>query len=258
MNKTNYEYFKSLHDQENPLMLYNCWDVASAKTIEKAGSKAVATSSYSIAEAWGFSDGEQLSFEHMLGMISRIAEHVAVPLTVDIEGGYAVDDDTLANNMEQLIQLDICGINFEDQKVNHPNNELWETGEQSHRIRIIQQVAAKLQKKVFINARTDIFFKNTEHSMALVSEALERTYAYAEAGADGIFVPGLSDGSLIKHFVDKSTLPVNIMVMDGMPSNHELQVIGVKRISYGPSSYFQAQQDLEEKARNVLVPYDFL
>lgn len=110
-----------------------------------------------MAEAWGYSDGEQLTFELMLWMISKIAERVAVPLTVDIEGGYAIDEDTLAHNMEQLFQLDICGINFEDQIVNHPNNELWETSEQSRRIKTIQQVASKLQKRVFINARTDIF-----------------------------------------------------------------------------------------------------
>lgn len=117
--RTNFDDFKSLHDQKDPLLLYNCWNVASAKAIEQAGSKAIATSSYSMAEAWGYTDGEQLSFEQVLWMISRIAEHVAVPLTVDIEGGYAVDDDTLANNMEQLFRIGICGINFEDQKVNH-------------------------------------------------------------------------------------------------------------------------------------------
>ncbi|OMC75960.1 phosphonomutase [Paenibacillus odorifer] len=252
MNTKNYDYFKTLHDQKNPLILYNCWDVASAKAIEQAGSKALATSSYSMAEAWGYSDGEQLTFELMLWMISKIAERVAVPLTVDIEGGYAIDEDILANNMKQLFQLDICGINFEDQIVNHPNNELWETSEQSRRIKTIQQVASKLQKRVFINARTDIFFKAKEHSMDLVNQAIERTYAYADAGADGIFIPGLADPSLIEQFVEKSPLPVNIMVMDGMLSNHELQNIGVKRISYGPRSFFQAQHNLQENARQTL------
>ncbi|WP_339318930.1 isocitrate lyase/phosphoenolpyruvate mutase family protein [Paenibacillus sp. FSL R10-2734] len=254
MNRNDYDNFKFLHHQQNPLILYNCWDVASAKAIEEAGSKAIATSSYSMAEAWGFSDGEQLSFEQVLWSISRIAKHVSVPLTVDIEGGYAVDEESLANNMEQLFQLNICGINFEDQKVNHPNQELWETSEQSDRIRTIQQVAAKLQKNVFINARTDLFFKNMKHSADLVNEAIERTYAYAEAGANGIFIPGLTDRSLIEHFVQQSPLPVNVMVMDGMISNAELQEIGVKRISYGPHSYFQAQSNLQEQARTILQP----
>jgi 2-methylisocitrate lyase-like PEP mutase family enzyme len=257
MNTTNYDDFKSLHDQENPLMLYNCWDVASAKAIEKAGSKAVATSSYAMAEAWGFSDGEQFSFEQILWFISRIAEQVSVPLTVDIEGGYAMDDATLANNMEQLLQLDICGINFEDQIVNHPHQELWDIHEQSHRIRIIQQVAAKLNKRVFINARTDIFFKDTKHSVDLVNEAIERAYAYADAGAEGIFIPGLYDRNLIEQFVQKSPLPVNVMVIDGMLSNHALKEIGVKRISYGPHSYFQANHNLQENARHILEPFDF-
>lgn len=247
-------YFKSLHHQKNPLILYNCWDVASLKAIEQAGSMAIATSSFSMANAWGYSDGEQLLFEQVLWMISRMAEHVTLPLTVDIEGGYAVDEDSLASNMEQLLQLDICGINFEDQKVNHPNEELWDIREQSNRIRTIQQVAAKLQKKVFMNARTDIFFKGTKHSVELVDEAVERTYAYAEAGADGIFIPGLTDPRLISHFVQKSPLPVNVMVMDGMISNTELQELGVKRISYGPNSYFHAQQLLQENAQAILQP----
>lgn len=252
MNRNDYDYFKSLHDQENPLMLYNCWGVASAIAIEKAGSKAIATSSFAMADAWGYSDGEQLSFEQLLWAVARIAEHVSVPLTVDIEGGYAVNEESLANNIEQLFQLDICGINFEDQKVNHPNDELWAIEEQSHRIRTIQQVAAKLQKSVFINARTDLFFKNGEHSLDLVNEAVERTCAYAAAGADGIFIPGLTDRNLIEYFVQQSPLPVNVMVMDGMISNVELQELGVKRISYGPHSYFQAQHNLQEDARAIL------
>jgi 2-methylisocitrate lyase-like PEP mutase family enzyme len=252
MNRNDYDYFKSLHHQKNPLMLYNCWDVASAKAIEKAGSKAIATSSFAMADAWGYSDGEQFSFEQLLWSVSRIAEHVSVPLTVDIEGGYAVDEESLANNMEQLFQLDICGINFEDQKVNHPNDELWATSEQSQRIRTIQQVAAKLHKKIFINARTDVFFKGMKPSLDLVNEAIECTYAYAEAGAGGIFIPGLSDRSLIEQFVQKSPLPVNVMVMDGMISNTELQELGVKRISYGPHSYFQAQHNLQDNARTIL------
>ncbi|MEK5435457.1 PEP phosphonomutase [Paenibacillus odorifer] len=254
MNRNDYDYFKSLHDQENPLMLYNCWDVASAKAIEKAGSKAIATSSFAMADAWGYSDGEQLSFEQLLWAVTRIAEHVSVPLTVDIEGGYAVNEESLANNIEQLFQLDICGINFEDQKVNHPDDELWAIEEQSHRIRTIQQVAAKLQKKVFINARTDLFFKNGKHSLDLVNEAIERTCAYAAAGADGIFIPGLTDRNLIEYFVQQSPLPVNVMVMDGMISNAELQELGVKRISYGPYSYFQAQHHLQDDARSILQP----
>lgn len=238
MNKNYYEYFKSLHYQKNPLILYNCWDVASAKAIEKGGSKAIATSSFSMAETWGFSDGEQLPLENVLWFISKIAESVTVPLTVDIEGVYAVNNEDLENNLEQLFQLNICGINFEDQKVNNHNNELWSILDQSKRIKIIQQVAFKLEKKVFINARTDIFFKETRHSLDLVDKAIERTYAYADAGADCIFIPGLSDRKLIESFVQKSPLPVNVMVRESMISNNELQEIGVKRISYGPFSFF--------------------
>ncbi|HEY4432142.1 MAG TPA: isocitrate lyase/phosphoenolpyruvate mutase family protein [Paenibacillus sp.] len=252
MNRDDYDDFKSLHEQANALILYNCWDVASAKAIEQAGSKAIATSSFAMADAWGYSDGEQFSFEQLLWFVSRIAAHVSIPLTVDIEGGYAVNEEALANNMEQLFQLDIYGINFEDQKVNHPDDELWAIEAQSQRIRTIQQVASKLQKSVFINARTDLFFKNAIHSLDLVKEALERTYAYAEAGAEGIFIPGLTDRSLIEHFVQKSPLPVNVMVMDGMISNAELQELGVKRISYGPYSYFQAQHQLQDHARILL------
>lgn len=252
MNKTHYEHFKSLHDQKSPLILYNCWDVASAIAIEKAGTKAIATSSFSMAEAWGYSDGEQLSFENVLWFISKIAEHVTVPLTVDIEGGFAEDDDTLEKNMEQLLQLDICGINFEDQKVNNEHNELWDIVEQSNRIKKIRQVAAKLQRQVFINARTDLFFKETKHSIELVDKAIERTYAYADAGAECIFIPGLSDRKMIEYFVRKSPLPVNVMVMESMISNYELQEMGVKRISYGPLSFFQSNKDLQARLENIL------
>ncbi|EFR98501.1 transferase, putative, partial [Listeria ivanovii FSL F6-596] len=104
---------------------------------------------------------------------------------------------------------------------------------------------------IFINARTDIFFQGRKETEALVNEAIKRTKAYAKAGADSIFIPGLLSPQLIRTFVQKSPLPVNVMLMDGMVSTAELTEIGVKRISYGPNSYFQANLAIQQATEKI-------
>jgi 2-methylisocitrate lyase-like PEP mutase family enzyme len=104
----------------------------------------------------------------------------------------------------------------------------------------------------FLNARTDVFFEHGEDAAQAVDEALERAKAYADAGASGFFIPGLTEDALIGQLCEAVTLPVNVMVMDGVPANERLSKLGVARISYGPIPYISAMNVLQQEAKKVL------
>jgi 2-methylisocitrate lyase-like PEP mutase family enzyme len=242
--------FAELHVVGAPLVLYNAWDAGSAKSIADAGAKAIATSSWSVAAAQGYGDGEALPIEFAEQIVRRIAATVALPVTVDFEGGYSEDDGELAANISRLIDLGVIGVNFEDRIVK--GSGLYSIEQQARRIAAIRRAAQKKGIDLFINARTDVFFESEDANSA-VDEALERAKAYAAAGASGFFVPGLLDDALIGRVSKTVALPVNVMVMDGVPSNKRLTDLGVARISYGPIPYIRAMSGLLQQASATLL-----
>jgi 2-methylisocitrate lyase-like PEP mutase family enzyme len=232
------------------LLLYNAWDAGSAKAILAAGAKAIATSSWSVAEAQGYRDGEAIPIELAERIIERIAATIEAPVTVDFEGGYSEDDGELADNISRLVDTGVVGINFEDRVVN--GSGLYSVDRQSRRIAAIRKAAEKKGVDLFINARTDLFFEHGEDAAQAVGEALDRAKAYEAVGASGFFVPGLVDNALIGRICGGVSLPLNIMVMEGVPSNARLAERGVARISYGPIPYIRAMKELEQEARTAL------
>ena len=176
------------------------------------------------------------------------AEQAAV--TVDFEGGYSEDDGELAGNISRLLDTGVIGINFEDRVVKGAG--LYDVDRQARRISAIRQAAERKGVGLFINARTDVFFEHGDEPAQAVGEALDRAKAYAVAGASGYFVPGLVDDAVIGRICDGVSLPVNVMVMEGVPSNARLAELGVARISYGPIPYIRAAKVLEQEARTAL------
>jgi 2-methylisocitrate lyase-like PEP mutase family enzyme len=234
--------FAALHVKGTPLILYNAWDAGSAKTIVDAGATAIATSSWSVASAQGYEDGEDLPLPLAEQIVERIAAAVDVPVTVDFEGGYSDDDRKLASNISKLLDLGIIGINFEDRVVK--GRGLYDIDRQAKRIAAIRHAAERKGVPLFINARTDVFLGNSGD----VDEALERAKAYASAGASGFFIPGLTEADHIRRIAEEATLPVNVMVMEGVPSNDKLAKLGVARVSYGPIPYIETMEALQKKA----------
>ena len=151
------KYFESLHKKGAPILLYNAWDSGSAVTIQGAGAKAIATSSWSVADAQGYEDGEQIPRELVEQIVARISATVDVPVTVDFEGGYSDDNKKLALNVSRLMDLGVIGINFEDQIV--ARGGLYSAKRQAGRIAVIRQVADQKALPFFINARTDVFLQ---------------------------------------------------------------------------------------------------
>ena len=233
----------ALHVKGTPVILYNAWDAGSARTIVDAGAEAIATSSWSVASAQGYEDGEDLPLPLAEQIVERIAAAVDVPVTVDFEGGYSDDDRRLGANISKL--LDLIGINFEDRVVK--GKGLYDIDRQAKRIAAIRNAAERKGVPLFINARTDVFLGNSGD----VDEALERAQAYALAGASGFFIPGLAAADHIRRIAEEATLPINVMVMEGVPSNDKLAKLGVARVSYGPIPYIEAMEALQKKASKI-------
>jgi 2-methylisocitrate lyase-like PEP mutase family enzyme len=242
--------FAELHVKGAPLLLYNAWDAGSAKAILTAGAQAIATGSWSVAAAQGYRDGEVIPIALAEQIVARIAATIDAPVTVDFEGGYSDDDGELAGNVSRLLDVGVVGINFEDRVVK--GSGLYDIDRQARRIAAIRKAAEKDGIDLFINARTDVFFEHREHGAQVISEALDRAKAYSAVGASGFFIPGLVDDALIGQICENVSLPVNVMVMEGVPSNARLAVLGVSRISYGPIPYIRATKALEQEARTAL------
>jgi len=243
------EQFRGLHVPGRPLILFNIWDAGGAKAVASGGAKAIATSSWSVANANGFGDAELLPLRLAIDNLRRIVDATDLPVTVDLESGYGDLPEVVAETIGFAIDAKAVGCNLED---SFPaDGRLRETADQAARIRRARLAADAANFRFFINARTDIFFQRPpeHHNDAMVVEAIERARAYADAGADGIFAPGLVDISLIARLAEASVLPVNIMVGEGTPPVEALAQHGVARVSYGARPYLIAMRALEEAVR---------
>lgn len=247
------EIFRDLHVKGNPLILFNIWDAGSAKAIEEAGAKAIATGSRSVAAANGFDDGEKLPLDFALANLERIVKNVDAPVTIDFEGGYARDKSELKENIKKVIAAGAVGINFEDQIVG--GEGLYTIEDQCARIEAIREAAEQASIPLFINARTDVFLKTypAKHDETQLDEVIRRAAAYASAGASGFFAPGLRDTEFIKKLCEVAPIPVNIMVLPDTPPPRELAKLGVARISYGPGPYNRMMGALKEAGRKAFV-----
>jgi 2-methylisocitrate lyase-like PEP mutase family enzyme len=191
-------------------------------------------------------DAEGLPIALALANAERIVAAVELPVTIDFEGGYATDEETLAGNMAALVATGAVGCNFEDQVIG---------GEGMHAVTVqAGRIAAARRgagSDFFLNARTDIFLqaRPDTHDASKADAAIERAHAYAEAGASGFFVPGLADLDLLAKVCAVSPLPVNFMAFPGAPSAEAVAAAGVARISHGPFPHMLALKAFEDAAR---------
>jgi 2-methylisocitrate lyase-like PEP mutase family enzyme len=227
------ERLRALHDADaGVLILPNAWDAASAAVIAQAGAQAIATTSGGIAWSAGRRDGQGLTRAEMIERVREIAAAVAVPVTADVEGGYGPGPGDVAVTVEAVIAAGAAGVNIEDSRV--PGGPLFGPAEQAARIKAARYAAASAGLSgLFINARTDVFLFGVGAEQARPADVLARCRAYAEAGADGLFVPGLLDLEVLAELAAASPLPLNVMAGPGAPPVAELAAAGVRRVSVG-------------------------
>jgi len=244
-----FDDFAKLHIPGNPLVLFNAWDPGSATAVAKSGARAIATGSASVSMANGFGDGEEVPLELALANAGRIVKAVELPVTVDFEGGYAVDFDGLTENGRRLAETGAIGCNFEDQVVG--TDRLYPIEDQSRRLAALREGVGDA---FFINLRTDLFLKAPaeRHDSALADEAIERGQAYGEAGANGFFIPGLADLSLVERIIAAVSLPVNAMHLPGGPTRAQWASAGIARVSHGPFPFMAMQEWLTGEAKAAL------
>jgi 2-methylisocitrate lyase-like PEP mutase family enzyme len=223
--------FSQLHQQSTPLLLGNVWDAHSAKLAEKAGFKALGSSSHAIAFALGYEDGEKISFEELFFMVNRIIKSVKIPVSVDFEAGYSSNPEQVADYVKQFAEIGVVGVNLEDGIVKDGKRVL---GDVESLVAKIKAIKAKTD--IFINARTDTY--TTKHENAL-EESIRRSNVYTEAGADGVFVPLIESEEDIKAFLNKVKVPLNVFTTTKLPDYETLGKLGVKRISHGAKQYDQ-------------------
>jgi 2-methylisocitrate lyase-like PEP mutase family enzyme len=239
--------FKALHHEATPLIICNVWDVASAKAAEKVGFSAIGTSSAAIARMLGYLDGEQMAFEELLFVVKRIAACSSLPLTVDIEAGFSQDPLKVVQYIKLLADTGVVGINIEDSKVNK-ERALIDAHNFSGFLSTIKGQLSKDQVDIFINVRTDTFLLGVENMKA---ETKKRIDLYEIAGADGIFVPCITQKDDVQSVVGCTSLPVNVMCMPDLPDFESLESIGVKRISMGNFIFDKLQSDLERRLTQI-------
>ncbi len=231
--------FRGLHHQDRPLLLANAWNATSAVIAAAAGAPAIGTTSFGVALDHGVIDGEQLPFDVALGVAKDIARSVDVPVTLDLEAGRGATAEAVGASMAAVIETGAVGVNIEDARPGE-SGVLFDVPTQVDRLRAARVAADASGVPIFINARCDVFFGAAIPAERALDEVQARAQAYEEAGADGFFLPGLTDLATIEAVVAVVGLPLNVMVAPGLPSLDQLAAAGVRRISQGGSSFLAA------------------
>jgi 2-methylisocitrate lyase-like PEP mutase family enzyme len=225
------DVLRSLHQAPPILVLPNAWDAATARVFEAAGFPAVATTSAGVAASLGYADGGAVPANEMVEAIARIARAVRVPVTADIENGYAAAPDAVADMVLRVIAAGAVGVNLEDHMPGAP--DLTDLTLQADKIKAVVRAATIAGVRVVVNARTDMFLRELGEPAGRLAVTIERGRAYREAGADCIFVPGVSDRATIRSLVEGIGGPINILATAGAPPISELEKLGVARVSVG-------------------------
>jgi 2-methylisocitrate lyase-like PEP mutase family enzyme len=233
--------FLSLHKGEKILILPNIWDPLGARILEAEGFPAAATASAAISSSLGCHDHEMIKFSTHLEIIKRIAGSVEIPVSADIESGYAGNISELKSSIAQVLQTGIAGINIED-NINE-GAAIRELHEQCERISVVRETAANAGIDLVVNARIDYFLVNPGKSKEeIADEIIKRSKAYTDAGADCIYPIGITDRNTLILIRKNISSPINVLGTPQSESLSSLQKIGINRVSFGPYIFRSAMK----------------
>ena len=246
MTKAAATVFRNLHSDPDLLILPNAWDAGSARLFESLGARAIATTSAGVAWSHGHVDGDALPVAIHVAAVREIVRAVTVPVTADIEGGYDDDPVRVGENVRRFIDAGAVGINLED---GSGTPDLM-----CRKIEAARNAAATAGIALFINARTDVILKALAPGRE-IAEIIARAALYAGAGADGLFVPGLTDRDGIREIASATSLPLNVMARPALPPAAELPGLGVRRLSAG-SAIAQAALGVSQRLADAFLHGD--
>ena len=245
------EAFRAMHDRSRILVLPNAWDAMSARVIEEAGARAIATTSAGVAFSVGYPDGEAIPRDEMIAAIARIARVTTIPVSADIESGFAHDAREVAETVRRVIDAGAVGINLEDQ-VHDGSRSLYDLEVAVERVRAAREAADSAGVPIVINARTDVYLLGTGEPDTRFDHAIRRANAYRKAGADCLFLPAVARRADIERIVPALDGPLNLLAFPGIPTIPELESLGVARLSVGTQLTLKAMAALTKTVTELL------
>ena len=245
------EAFRAMHDRSRILVLPNAWDAMSARVIEEAGGRAIATTSAGVAFSVGYPDGEAIPRDEMIAAIARIARVVTIPVSADIESGFAHDTREVGETVRRVIDAGAVGINLEDQ-VHDGTHSLYDLDVAIERVRAAREAANSAGVPIVINARTDVYLLGIGEPDTRFEHAIRRANAYRKAGADCLFLPAVARRADIERIVPALDGPLNLITVPGIPTIPELERLGVARVSVGTRLTLGAMSALKKTVAELL------
>ena len=226
------KFFSNMHKERKMFVLPNAWDAGSAVVFERAGFAAVATSSAGIAYSLGCPDGETITFDELLYVVERMAQRIGIPLSVDAERGYAETPEGVKENAKKLLEAGAIGFNIED---GLPDGTLSPLDFQLDKITALVELKRETGLDFVINARTCAYWLNVAGEEGNFEIALKRGNAFADAGADCVYVPGALSEEIAAKLVRGIKAPLNVILNGAFHDFAKLETLGVRRLSVGSS-----------------------
>jgi 2-methylisocitrate lyase-like PEP mutase family enzyme len=223
--------FLELHRGERPLLLANAWDAGSAVLLESLGFEALATTSSGFAATLGRLDGS-VTREEAIAHSATLADAVEVPVSGDLENGFADDPDGVAQTVRLAIDAGLAGCSIEDY-TGRDDDPIYDAALAKERIAAAAEAA---DGQTVVTARSENFL----HGRQDLDDTIGRLQAFQEAGADVLYAPGLTRIEDIRTVVEAVERPVNVLALPGVPPVAELAEAGVRRVSVGGAFAFAA------------------
>lgn len=242
--KARAEALLALHQPGNPVILPTVWDAWSANLAVGAGFAALTVGSHPLADSIGKADNEGMSFDDVLTRVAQITAAVDVPISVDIESGYAEAPGRL---IDGLLSVGAVGLNIED-TVHSEGGRLRSSSEHAELVAGLRHAADAAGVRVVVNARTDLFLRKDGDEADRVDRAIARLKEAAEAGADVLYPVGVHPPEVMTRLTSELPLPVNAIAQPDKADPASYGPLGVARISFGP--FWQAA--LAERSKEIL------
>jgi 2-methylisocitrate lyase-like PEP mutase family enzyme len=237
--------FLSLHRRGEPLLLPNPWDQGSAKLLAWLGFQALATTSSGFAATLGRLDGS-VARDDMLAHAASIVQATGLPVSADLENGYADDPEGVAETLRLAVDAGLAGCSVEDFS-GRQGAPIYDAGLAAERVAAAAEVAHRGSLRLVLTARAE----NYLHGRPDLDDTIDRLQAYQEAGADVLYAPGLSRLEDIRRLVASVDRPVNVLARAGAPAVPELADAGVSRVSVGGAFAFAALGAAVRAAREL-------